>query len=153
MALGSTRENPVPVGTPAQVQEYELTVLEVKLDAPDELLSEEQVGQGLSPLLFRTRITYIGPGSGFGTDMTYSVVGATNVEYGTGIDTCLGDVPDPMQSRDLFPGGTLEGNTCIAVPSSLIEQGGLVMYARVPLESGNTVYYSLGDGSEATLTT
>ena len=133
--LGS-RQNPVRFGTTVEVlgeepdDHWALTVLGTTPDATDEVLDENQFNdppeEGHQFYIAKARATYLGPDSNeFDGRRRLSVLGGSGVVY-TYRDGC-GVIPDRLDSyRELFTGGTVEGNICWQIAST--DAGSLVMF-------------------------
>jgi hypothetical protein len=119
---GSTRTTPIPLGTPATVGPWQVTVLSSTPNATAQVLAENQFNDPPAPgtqfFIARVRATYTGPGSeSIFLQLSFGAVGDSNVAYTTFEDSC-GVVPDELpKTTELFTGGTVEGNVCWAIRS------------------------------------
>ncbi len=125
-----TRDNPIPVGQTAKLDDdWELTVLSVEPDATAAVMAESSYNDppvaGHQFFVVTVRVTYTGPSSEqfWGSDLR--AVGASAVAYESYDDSC-GTIPNELASRELFTGGTIEGNVCWSVDTA--DADSLVMY-------------------------
>ena len=114
---GSSRDRPIPFGTPATGQNWQVTVLGITPDATAAVLAENQFNDppalGTQFYIATVRVTYIGPGSqSILAALDFGAVGGSAVAYTTFGNSC-GVIPSDLpQSTELFTGGTVEGNVC-----------------------------------------
>jgi len=140
-----TRENPVPKGTTAAVgQRWALRVISVTPNANEAVKKENSYNDPPKPghqfFIARVSLTYVAEGSGkYGGDYSLRGVGPAAVEY-TVIDNDCGVVPDEMNDREVFKGGSLEGNVCWEIQAG--DASGMALFdSRQPKES--RVYFSM----------
>lgn len=125
-----TRENPIPLGDTARIHpDWELTVVSVTPDATALILSEnsfnEPPADGQQFFMATVRLTYIGETSDQFYVSDLNAVGQLAVGYNQFDDYC-GSIPDELPSRELFTGGTIEGNVCWAIDRE--DADSLVLY-------------------------
>lgn len=125
-----TRAYPIPIGqTVAIDDDWELTVLSVTPDATDQIMAESSYNDpppsGHQYFIATVRITYTGDDSDtfYGWDLR--TVGKSAVSYNQSVDDC-GTIPDELESRELFTGGTIQGNLCWSIDSS--DADSMVLY-------------------------
>jgi hypothetical protein len=123
-----TRDNPLPLGTVIELADWQLTVSDVTADATDLVMAENEFNEapadGRRFLLFRVEASYEGDDSGDPwLDFSWATVGGGGNTYGGGsMDDYCGVIPDPLdEAGEAFPGATVEGNVCFAVPSEQLE--------------------------------
>ena len=140
--LGS-RQIPVPFGTSLEignedsVERWEVTVIDSEVDATRLILDEstynERPGQGNQFYLARLRARYLGADSAtFDGRYRLRTLGDSGVVYTTFEDSC-GAIPDEISDRELFAGGTVEGNVCWKITSG--DANSLVMFLEPPIAS------------------
>lgn len=145
--MESSRTAPLPMGTTAQVGDYEVTVLSATPNAYDAIMAENQFNEQPAAnnqfFMVRVSVTYVGNETGMpSVDLNFQAVGDANIGYTTYNNFC-GVIPDDsMVLSELFPGGSAEFNVCWEITSS--DQDSLVMYVE-PLFSFNAdpVWFSL----------
>ena len=132
---GASRDNPAPVGSALEIAGWSIVVTDVIPDATDFVLSGSDFAEPPEPgrqfFLISLRATYDGDdeASSLAGAVTFGAVGPSNLAYEEFEDTCGFDVPDEIDSfRDVFQGGTLEGNICWSVQST--DAPGLVLFAQ-----------------------
>lgn len=128
VAEAGSRSNPLALGETVSSRDWEVTVNSVTPDAGAQIASENQFNdpapEGATYALINVSITYSGDDSRtplFGTDIAYV--------SGTGETISAFDqivvAPDELDSmRELYNGGTEQGNVAIAVPDD--DDGGVV---------------------------
>ncbi|MCH8563711.1 hypothetical protein LTI14_10885 [Nesterenkonia sp. YGD6] len=116
-----TRANPLAIGETVSNRDWEVTVNSVTRDAGDQIAGENQFNdpapEGTTYALINVSISYSGDASQtplFGTGIAYvSGTGETIDEFDQYVV-----VPDPLDSmRELYNGGTEQGNVAIAIPN------------------------------------
>jgi hypothetical protein len=146
-----TRENPIPLGQTARIHpDWEMTVVSVTPDAADLILGEdsfnEPPAEGQQFFLATVRLTYVGETSDEFYVSDLNAVGQSAVGYNQFDDYC-GSIPDELPSRELFTGGTIEGNVCWSVATE--DADSLVLYDNYG-SSEERVYLSMmPDGLES----
>jgi hypothetical protein len=147
LAVG-TRENPVPIGTTADLEDgWKVTVMNVIPDATNAVLRENQFNDppkaGNQFFLARIQAKYTGSGSDtFGGSYRLRAVGPSSVGYTT-FTNHAGVIPDPLPDSEVFSGGVIEGNIGWEIRSS--DASTLVMYDN-PISLGDSkdrVYMAL----------
>ncbi len=114
-----TRENPIPYGQTAQITaEWEMTVIAVTPDATDLILAENSYNEapaaGQQFFMATVRLTSIGQTSDEFYTSDLNAVGQLAVGYNQYDDDC-GSIPNELPSREVFTGGTIEGNVCWSI--------------------------------------
>lgn len=121
-----TRRNPVPLGEPAELDSWEVTLLSFELDATESLLAAEEFNdpppEGMQYSLLRVRATFVGDGEGSpAMDLGFEVVGDDQRRYDE--SDCaveLSMLPEALYSEpDVFTGGVVEGHVCVLTPAGL----------------------------------
>ncbi|HEX9644987.1 MAG TPA: hypothetical protein VGC11_13430 [Acidimicrobiia bacterium] len=113
------RANPVPLGSPAQVGEWLVSVLSVTPNATEKVLAENQFNdppeEGHQFFVVEFEATYVGETSGtFWLDVNRRALGASNVAYE--FDATCGVIPDAISDAgETFPEGTIVGNECWSI--------------------------------------
>lgn len=112
------RDNPLPVGAHVTNGDWDIA-LGTPHEAGDEVSAENPFNDppkpGMEYWVVPITATYTGTDTGTAwLDLTIKFVGSDNKTYS---DRC-GVIPDDLSDVDqVYPGGTAEGNTCIAVPA------------------------------------
>ncbi|MGH2535267.1 MAG: hypothetical protein ACRDJW_23645 [Thermomicrobiales bacterium] len=143
-----TRDNPVPIGTAADVGGgWQLSVLDVVPNGTDLVMAENQFNdppaEGRQFFLVTVTATYYGDESAaFTSSVGLSAVGASNVAYESFEARC-GVIPNELSRAEVFPGGAIEGNVCWSVMSD--DAGSLVMFSDsfFSFDDDDRVYFSL----------
>jgi len=143
-----TRENPIPVGqTAALGEDWELTVLSVEPDATAAVMAESTFNDPPAPghqfFMATVRVTYVGASSDEFYGGSLRVVGQSAVAYDSWDDYC-GSIPNELADRELFTGGTIEGNLCWSVATADVDS--LVLYDSFEF-SDERVFFSLVPGA------
>lgn len=119
---GSSRENPIPLGSTAAIGPWAVTVLGFTQDAWPELQRASEYNDppaaGRQYVMVRLRATYTGTGSSSFLESggSRNLVGLSNLGYASYDSYCSVVVPQEFDaSRDVFTGGSLEGDTCWSV--------------------------------------
>lgn len=143
----SSRENPVPLGTPAVVGDFIVTVVSTTPDAAaaiaDETSSNDPPAPGEQFYLMTVSVTYTGTESvAAWLALRFRAVGDTGIEY-TFVDNSCGIVPDDGSSvPEMFPSATVEYNVCWAIDSA--DAASLLMYVQPPSNvDADPVWFSL----------
>lgn len=145
----SSRQNPIAMGTPGKIGDYEISVLSVIPNANDVVLSENQFNEppteGNQFFMSRIAVTYVGSATGMpSSELNFQAVGDKSASYTTFNNTC-GVYPDDQYSiAELFEGGSAEFNVCWQIDSA--DQDSLVMYVE-PLFSfdAEPIWFSLDE--------
>jgi hypothetical protein len=120
-----TRSNPVEIGTTVAVGDWEVEILEVTLDATEEIQAENQFNdppsEGFTFVMWETEATYVGEDSGDPRfDLRWAIVGSE----GNSFDDGCGVTPDPLDDQgETFPDGVVSGNVCIAAEQAQLDGG------------------------------
>jgi hypothetical protein len=145
-----TRANPIPFGQTAKIHpDWEMTVISVTPDAADLIVTEDSFNEppadGHQFFMATVRLTYIGETSDEFYVSDLNAVGQSAVSYNQFDDSC-GSIPDELESRELFTGGTIEGNVCWSIETADVDS--LVLYDSY--DDDERVFLSLTpDGSES----
>ena len=124
--LGS-RENPLPLGIPAEIMfdgrdHWEITVLAVNSNAFQALLRQnsrkDPPSSGNQFFMATVRVKYLGPGSNEFRSWSLDAVGVGSVVYDGHRNDCGYDIPQELPNRELFTGGAVQGNVCWEIASS-----------------------------------
>lgn len=115
-----TREDPLPLGTPIEGEDWVVTVNEVTTDATDAVMAANQFNdapaEGTQYLLADVTVEYTGDESEMimlGTGFAF--VTATGETIDTGDAFVVG--PDELDTaQELYNGGTAQGNVVLQVP-------------------------------------
>jgi hypothetical protein len=142
-----TRDNPIPLGESAEVGDYTVTVLEAVPNATDLVMTENQFNEppaaGKQFYLVGVEVTYNGTETGQPAfELNLQAVGDQAVAY-TAFEASCGVVPlDQFQASELFPGGTVQFNTCWAIDSS--DEDSLVMFVEAAFDfDAEPVFFAL----------
>lgn len=117
-AADGSRSRPFAIGTPVSNQEWEVTLGQPR-DGTAEVLAENMFNdapaEGMQYWIVPMTIQYIGQESGLPwIEITLKFVGADARTYS---DDC-GVIPnDVFQIDELYPGGVVDANDCVAVPA------------------------------------
>jgi Divergent InlB B-repeat domain len=132
---GSSRDNPIPIGTWGPVPSsfvvpagWQMRVNSATPDATAQVLAANMFNDppqaGHQFFMFSVSYQWTGQGSADAGDADFdlSAVGAANVSYAQGTDSC-GVLPDPDYALEtigvsVFTGGTVTGNECFSVLQS-----------------------------------
>jgi hypothetical protein len=131
---GTTRSNPIPIGTAAPISVLGATgwTLQINSVIPDDTAAvlaanmfNDPPAAGRQFFVISITATYNGNGSsnGFVIASSLNAVGASNVSYTGGVDDRCGVLPDPdfelvNDSKTVFAGGSISGNICFSVTNS-----------------------------------
>lgn len=135
----------VPLGVPAQVGDYEVTVDAVELNADATVagandFNEPPTGQYV---IAQLTVTYSGTEEGMpGWDLTSVFHGADNRQYSD--SECMASLPDDaMDAPTLNPGGSDTFQFCMDVPPAAIAGGQLSIEPTVSFDSADRVFYAV----------
>ena len=125
-----TRQNPIPVGEAAQVDDYMVTVLGYEGDGTQAVLDENEFNEpppaGEVFSLIRLQFEYVGDESGDPwADLFWSGIGDSNVASDTG--DCSTYPESAFDVGELFPGGVAESNICLTVPEDDVDSLVLIL--------------------------
>lgn len=153
---GSSVEDPLAIGTPGRVGDYEITVLSVIPDAADTILAHNQFNSDPAPgtlfFLARVQVTYVGETSGTPwLELSLNAVGRNPDAPYSEFEHSCGEIPESgsVISTELFTGGKIEYNICWAIDQADV---GILMLD-VSSYAGNSdeeILFALGDPSLAT---
>lgn len=148
---GTTRENPIPRGTAADLSDgWRLSVVSVTPNANDIVLRQNPFNPPPQPghQFYIARVTVTRTGStsaAFSGDIRLRAVGAAAVTYTT-FDNRCGVYPDRLPGVEVFTGGTITGNVCWQIRAS--DADSLVLYDNAGFGTLNTsgrVYFALSN--------
>lgn len=127
-AGAGTRENPIPVGTPATVGDWSVSFAAAAADAADQIAAENSFNEpapaGKQFVMSKVSATYNGAGSQTAwIDLRIKFVGVGGNTFGGGTDRC-GVLPESLSDAgEVFTGATASGNECAVVPSEQVAGG------------------------------
>lgn len=132
-AAGSgTRDDPFPIGTTLQGDEWTVTVNSVTFGATDAVMAENQFNDappaGYEYILVNVSAVYSGPDSDFGWSIGVDYVTPTG-ETMSSSDSIAVAPGEFDWSAEVYTGGTISGNIPIAVPSATAADGVLAVKA------------------------
>lgn len=137
----------VPIGEPAEVGDWTITVVSVVPDASAEIAAENQFNAPPAPgrqfFMAAIEATYNGSESStFWVDLSLSTVGASAIAN-DGFGASCGVMPkDINDAGETFPGGTISGNLCWSIDVG--DAASLVMLASESLSfDDDRVVFSL----------
>jgi hypothetical protein len=111
-----TMDDPVPAGTWASVGAVDVVVLANEVDATELVLAENEFNTAPEPgnrfVLWRVAVANGGEqATPLLAKVSFAVAGPSTVVYNTSAN--CGVIPDQLDEfRDVFPGGTVDGNLC-----------------------------------------
>jgi len=131
-AEGGTRENPYPIGSVIESDDWRVVINSVTLAATDAIMADNQFNdapaEGSEYILVNYSATYIGD------DPDGQMSAFVSVEYVTADGTTVNALdsfvlaPDPIDSMStLYTDGTATGNAAMAVPTASAAQGVLAV--------------------------
>jgi len=115
-AAAGTMDDPVPAGTWARVGAVDVVVLANEPDATELVLAENEFNTAPEPgnrfVMWRVAVANAGEQTTpLLAEVSFAVAGPSTVVYNTSAN--CGVIPDQLDEfRDVFPGGTVEGNLC-----------------------------------------
>ena len=115
-AAAGTMDDPVPAGTWAGVGAVDVVVLANETDATDLVLAENEFNtapaSGNRFVMWHVAVANVGEQTTpLLAEVSFAVAGPSTVVYNTSAN--CGVIPDQLDEfRDVFPGGTVEGNLC-----------------------------------------
>lgn len=141
---GGTYANPLPAGTTfvlsdwvedspdEPVELWEVTLEPTNQDATDEVLAEgefNEIAEDRAAVMVPVMLTHVGPEAGEPwLDLEFQFVGADGNTYSTGPDDYCGVIPNDLADHgEMFPGATVTGNVCQAVPDDVIDGGAWIV--------------------------
>jgi len=142
-----TKDNPVPLGVPAKVGDWEMTVTTVNPDAGTAVAAEnefnEAPAEGRTFVLIGLKGNFSGADSDSGSvfgDLSYKVLGSGGNTYS---DTC-GVIPnDITDSGETFTGASVEGNLCFSVDTAQIDGATLILEEAFSLSEDSRMFFAL----------
>lgn len=136
----------VPLGTPAQVGDYEVTVDAVQLDANEVVAGANQFNDPPTGqyVLATLTVTYNGTDEGFpGMDLTAIFHGSDSRQYSD--SDCSAVTPDDsMQTPTLNPGGVDTFEFCMDVAPEGLAGGRLSIEPTFSWDSDERVFFAIG---------
>ncbi|WP_307480963.1 hypothetical protein [Pseudarthrobacter sulfonivorans] len=126
-----TRDNPHPLGSVIESDDWRIVVNSVTLAATDAVVAENRFNEppaaGSEYILVNYSVTYIGDEPNGQTPSFVSVEYVT--EDGRTVNSYDKSViePDPIDSNTLYKGGSVTGNEAFEVPSATAGQGVLAV--------------------------
>ncbi|MGY1754667.1 DUF4190 domain-containing protein [Blastococcus sp. SYSU D01042] len=136
----------VPLGTPAQVGDYEVTVDAVQLDANEVVAGANQFNDPPTGqyVLATLTVTYGGTEEGFpGMDLTAIFHGSDSRQYSD--SDCSAVTPDDsMQTPTLNPGGVDTFEFCMDVAPEALAGGRLSIEPTFSWDSDERVFFAIG---------
>lgn len=134
---GSSRENPLPIGSEITTKDWKVTVNSVDLNADEKVAAasdfNEPATDGFSYVLINITATYLGNDSqGQAPWATVDFVSKDGKTYNLASSQKLTVAPEEFdQLSPLFNGASTTGNIVIEVPTDGIEQGTLAVQAEL----------------------
>ena len=134
---GSSRENPLPIGSEITTKDWKVTVNSVDLNADEKVAAasdfNEPATDGFSYVLINITATYLGHDSqGQMPWATVDFVSKDGKTYNLASSQKLTVAPEEFdQLSPLFNGASTTGNIVIEVPTDGIEQGTLAVQAEL----------------------
>ncbi|SEK84603.1 hypothetical protein SAMN04515665_105215 [Blastococcus sp. DSM 46786] len=146
-AEGEPAAEAVPLGVPAQVGDYQVTVDAVELDGNATAAAGNQFNEPATNgqyVVVQLTATYTGAEEGFpGMDLTAVVHGSDNRQYSD--SECMAVLPDDaMNAPTLNPGGTDTFQFCMDVPPAALAGAELSVEPTISFDSDERVFYALG---------
>ncbi|MGY1831833.1 DUF4190 domain-containing protein [Geodermatophilus sp. SYSU D01180] len=135
----------VPLGVPAQVGDYLVTVDAVELDADEAVLAAYEYNEPATGqyVLTQLTVTYTGTTEGMpGFDLTTVFHGSDARQYSDAECTAI-LADDAMDAPTLNPGGSDTFQFCMDVPPAAIAGGQLSVEPTVSFDSTDRVFYAL----------
>jgi Domain of unknown function (DUF4190) len=135
----------VPLGTPAQIGDYQVTVDAVELNGDETVAAANQFNEPPSGRYVITQVTatYVGGDEGSpGWDLTAVFHGNDARQYSD--SDCLATLPyGAMEAPTLNSGGTATFQFCMDVPPAAIDGGQLSVEPTVSFDSSDRVFFAL----------
>jgi hypothetical protein len=144
-----TRENPLPIGTAADIGGgWIVSVVDVNPNAADAVMTENAFNDPPAPgqqfVLITLSATYEGAESSSQllAGNAFQLVGESSVAYRS-YDPGCGVIPNAIPLTEVFSGGTITGNICFSVNSTDVDS--LVMFTEdfVTFDDDIRVWFSL----------
>jgi hypothetical protein len=110
------------------VELWEVMLSPTDTDATDEVLAENEfneIAEGRRAVMTEVTATYVGPETGNAwVDLDLTYLGSDGNTFAYGDDDYCGVIPNDLSDHgEQFPGATVAGNVCHAVPEVVIEDG------------------------------
>jgi hypothetical protein len=144
---GTAQDDPVPLGTPARVGEWEITVAEASLNASEAVAAASEfnnpAGARNQYVMVTIKGTYRGATSGtLWIDLLYSFRTRTGNRYdGT---TSFAAPPSPIsEAGEVSLDGEVSGSVLFEVPSDQVAEGVLLVEDFMAVEGGGQYYFAL----------
>ncbi|MGY1729974.1 DUF4190 domain-containing protein [Geodermatophilus sp. SYSU D01045] len=135
----------VPLGVPAQVGDYLVTVDAVELDADESVLAANEYNEPATGqyVLTQLTVTYTGTTEGMpGFDLTTVFHGSDARQYSD--SECMAVLADDaMDTPTLNPGGSDTFEFCMDVPPAAVAGGQLSVEPTMSFDSDDRVFYAL----------
>jgi hypothetical protein len=149
LADSATEEAPVtdvvPLGVPAQVGDYLVTVDAVELDADESVLAADDYNEPATGqyVLTQLTVTYTGTTEGVpGFDLTTVFHGSDARQY-SDAECAAFLADDAMDAPTLNPGGSDTFQFCMDVPPAAVAGGQLSVEPTVSFDVSERVFYAL----------
>lgn len=129
VAAAGTRENPLRAGSTVELGSWSVTLGLSNADATEAVMSEnefnESPAEGRKFVLVPVTAVYSGDEPGLAwMELTIEFVGSAGNTFGSAFEDNCGVIPDPLIDQgEVFAGGEVGGNVCVAVPTDQIAEG------------------------------
>jgi hypothetical protein len=142
-----SRENPVPLGTEAEVGDNWVVAVEDYTPFADDLVIaenefQEPPAEGNQCALVSISITFVGEGSGNPFELSFQTVGDEAVSYQVFGGNCL-IIPDALPLAEVFEGGVLTGNIAFEIASTDADSLVLFVEDYTDFSGDSRVYFGL----------
>jgi hypothetical protein len=147
-------DDPIPAGTWASVGVVDVAVVANETDATERVLDENEFNVAPEPgnrfVMWRVAVSNAGEQAiPLLAEVSFTVTGPSTVVYNTSAN--CGVIPDQLDEfRDVFPGGTVEGNLCWEVADEDAESL-VLLVDQFALSSEGTVFASAGTNVPLTI--
>lgn len=141
-----TRDNPLPLGTTAQVGDWEVALTAVNANANEAIAAantfNEAPKEGSQYVLVTFKGKYVGEDSGtFWADLSYKFYGSGGNTF-DGPDSMAAS-PNPVSDAgETFPGAEVAGDTLFEVPIDQIEGGAIILEELLSMDD-TRVFFAL----------
>ncbi|TFV64548.1 DUF4190 domain-containing protein [Geodermatophilus sp. DF01-2] len=135
----------VPLGVPARIGDYQVTVDAVELDANASVAAADEFNEPPAGQYVLTQLTatYTGTGEGApGWDLT-AVFHGTDARQYSDADCMALLADDAMDAPTLNPGGTDTFQFCMDVPPAAVQGGQLSIEPTLSFDSSERVFYAI----------
>lgn len=145
-----TYTNPVPAGTTfvlsapidrqaEPVALWEITLDPTDTDATDQVLAENEfneIAEGRRAVMTAVTATYVGPQTGNAwLDLSFTYLGSDGNTFALAESDYCGVVPNDLDDYgEQFPGASVTGNVCKAVPEDVIDGGMWIVALHLSLD-------------------